>query len=66
MTTRRILFALAAMVALFIIGVIIGGIWDDSDAAGGITVTLWAISVIGAVLLVVMLAVASLRRRRAA
>ena len=47
MTTRRILQALAAMVALFIIGAIIGGVWDHNDTAGNIAVTLWAISIIG-------------------
>jgi hypothetical protein len=66
MTTRRILYALAAMVAVFIIGSIIGGVWDDSDTAGNITVTLWAISIIGAALLLVILAVNSVRRRRTA
>jgi MYXO-CTERM domain-containing protein len=66
MTTRRILYALVAMVALFIVGPIIGGVWDDSDAAGNITVTLWTISIIGAALLLVMLAVTSVRRRRTA
>jgi uncharacterized membrane protein len=66
MTTRRILQALAATVALFIIGAIIGGVWDHSDTAGNITVTLWAISIIGAALLLVMLAVISVRRRRTA
>ena len=58
MTTRRILYALVAMVALFIVGAIIGGVWDDSDTA--------AISIIGAALLLVMLAVTSVRRRRTA
>ena len=66
MTTRRILYALVAMVALFIIGAIIGGVWNDRDTAGGITVTLWAISIIGAALLLATLAVTSVRRRRAA
>ena len=66
MTTRRILQALAAMVVVFIIGAIIGGVWDDSDTAGSITVTLWAISIIGAALLLVMFAVGAVRRRRTA
>ena len=66
MTTRRILYALVAMVALFIIGAIIGGVWSDSDTVGNITVTLWAISIIGAALLLVTFAVTSLRRRRTA
>jgi uncharacterized membrane protein YoaK (UPF0700 family) len=64
MTTRRILYGLAAMVALFIIGAIIGGVWDNNDTAGAITVTLWAISAIGAVVL--LLALIVIRRRRIA
>jgi hypothetical protein len=52
------------MVAIFVIGSIIGGVWDDDDTAGAITVTLWAISVVGAVLLLVMLAMATARDRR--
>jgi len=47
MTTRRILYGLAGMVALFVLGSIIGGVWDDNDTAGGITSTLWVISIIG-------------------
>jgi len=66
MTIRRILYGLAAMVALFIIGSIIGGVWDDNDTAGGITATLWAISVIGAAVLLLALAVILVRRRRTA
>lgn len=64
MTTRRILYALAAMVALFMIGSIIGGVWTDSDTAGNITATLWAISIVGAALLLLALVVTSVRRRR--
>lgn len=65
MTHRRILYGLAAMVAIFVIGVIIGAVWDDDDTAGAITVTLWAISLIGAVLLLIALGLARLRRRSA-
>jgi F0F1-type ATP synthase membrane subunit c/vacuolar-type H+-ATPase subunit K len=64
MSIRRILYALAAIVALFIVGSVIGGVWSDSDAAGNITVTLWAISIIGAVLLLLALLLASVRLRR--
>ncbi len=64
MTTRRILYGLAAMIALFIIGSIIGGVWDDNDTAGDITVTLWAISIIGAALLLIWLAVVMVRNPR--
>lgn len=66
MTTRRIPQGLAAMVALFAIGSIIGGISSDSDIDGKVTVTLWAISIIGTALLLVALAVVSVRRRRSA
>jgi lipid-A-disaccharide synthase-like uncharacterized protein len=51
------------MVALFVIGSSIGGIWDESDTAGAITVALWAISIIGAMLLLIAFAVASIQRR---
>lgn len=63
MTTRNLLWGLAAMVALFVIGSIIGGVWDDSDVAGVITVTLWAVSIIGAAVLLLLLVVAAFRRR---
>ena len=63
MTTRKLLYGLGAMVALFVIGSSIGGIWDESDTAGAITVALWAISIIGAVLLLIAFAVASIQRR---
>ena len=62
MSTRRILYGLVAMVVLFVVGSVIGGTWDDSDAAGAITVALWAISIVGAALLLVMLVVARFRR----
>ena len=63
MSNRNILWGLAAMVALFIVGSIVGGVWDDSDTAGAITVALWAISIIGAAVLIVLLVVNALRRR---
>jgi Na+/melibiose symporter-like transporter len=62
MTTRRILYGLAGMVALFVVGAVIGGMWDDNDTAGNITVSLWAISIIGAALLLLALALRKLRR----
>lgn len=65
MTTRRLLYGLVAMVAVFVIGSVIGGIWDENDTAGAITVGLWAISIIGAMLLLITFAVTSRRRRRA-
>jgi membrane protein DedA with SNARE-associated domain len=61
-TTRNILYALAGMVGLFVIGALIGSVWDNNDTAGNITVTLWAISIIGAALLVLALALRQVRR----
>ena len=63
MTRRNILWGLAGMVALFIVGSIIGGVWDDNDTAGAITVVLWAISIIGAALLLLAFAVSFVRQR---
>ena len=62
-TTRQILYGLAAMVALLVVGTIIGLIWaDTSDAAGSIAVGTNIIGVVGVVLLLIALAVT--RRRR--
>ena len=62
MTTRRLLSWLVAMVALLVVGTIIGLIWaDTSDLAGafaGVT------NVIGAVGIVVLVIVLAMRRRR--
>lgn len=66
MTSRRIIYGLIGMVALFIIGALIGGIWDDNDTAGTISATLWAISIIGAALLLIALIYVATRRSRAA
>ena len=65
MTTRQFWSGLGAMVALFVVGSIIGGVWDDSDTAGAITVALWAISIVGAAILIVVFAVSRLRGRTA-
>ena len=62
-TTRRILYWLAAMVVLLVVGIIVGIIWaDTSDAAGAFAVATNAIGGIGIVLLLIALAVK--RRRR--
>ena len=62
-TTRRLLYWLAAMVVLLVVGTIVGLIWaDTSDLAGafaGVT------NIIGAVGIVVLLIVLAVRRRRA-
>ena len=60
---RNIIHGLAAMVALFVVGAVIGGVWDHNDTAGNITVTLWGISIVGAGLLLLALTRRMLRRR---
>ena len=62
-TTRRILLWLGAMVALFVVGMIVGLIWaDTSDVAGafaGVTNVGSAVAI-----LVLLIALAVKRRRR--
>jgi hypothetical protein len=66
-TRRRILYWLAAMVALLVLGTIIGLIWaDTSDVAGSIAVVTNIIGVLGIVLLLIALAVVARRQRPAA
>jgi uncharacterized membrane protein YtjA (UPF0391 family) len=62
-TMRRILYWLAAMVALLIVGTTIGLIWaDTSNVAGAFAGVTNIISVVGIVLFLIALAV-NLRRR---
>jgi len=62
-TTQRILYWLAAMVVLLVVGTVIGLIWaDTSDVAGAIAVVTNIVSGVGIVLILVALAVK--RRRR--
>ena len=62
-TTRRILYWLAAVVAVVVVGTIIGFIWaDTSDVAGSIAVGTNIIGVVGIVVLLIALVVT--RRRR--
>jgi uncharacterized membrane protein YdcZ (DUF606 family) len=64
-TTRRIKYGLAAMVALLVVGTIIGLIWaDTSDAAGAIAVTTNIVGAVGVVILVIALAVVKRRGQR--
>jgi ABC-type proline/glycine betaine transport system permease subunit len=61
-TTRRLLYWLAAMVALLVVGTIIGLIWaDTSDVAGAFAGVTNVVSAVGIVALLIALAV---RRRR--
>ncbi len=62
-TTRRLLYLLAAMVILLVAGTIVGLIWaDTSNAAGAFAGVTNVISIVGIVLLLIALAVK--RRRR--
>jgi hypothetical protein len=63
LTTRRILYWLAAMVVLLVVGTVGGLIWaDTSNAAGAIAVVTNIVSGVGIVLLLIGLA--AKRRRR--
>ena len=61
--TRRIVYWLAAMVVLLVVGTIIGLIWaDTSDVAGAFAGLTNIVSVVGIVLLLITLAVKRHRR----
>ena len=63
---RRILYWLAVMVAVLVVGTIIGFIWaDTSNLAGSIAVATNIIGVLGIVVLLIALAVVTRRQRRA-
>ena len=65
MTRRRILYWLAAMVAVIVLGTIIGLIWaDTSDVAGTIAVVTTIAAGVGIVALLISLAVVTRRQRR--
>jgi len=64
-TRRRILYGLAAMVALLVVGTIIGLIWaDTSHAVGAIALVTNIVGVVGVVLLLIALAVVTRRGRQ--
>jgi fumarate reductase subunit D len=66
-TRRRILYWLAAMVAVLVVGTIIGLIWaDTSDVAGLIAVVTNIVGGVGIVVLLIALAVVTRRQRQAA
>jgi fumarate reductase subunit D len=66
-TRRRILYWLAAMAAVLVVGTIIGLIWaDTSDIAGLIAVVTNIVGAVGIVLLLIALAVVTRRQRQAA
>ena len=64
MTTRRLVYGLAAMVVLFVVGTAVGLIWaDTSDAAGLFAGVTNVLSVVGMLALLIALFVT--RRRHA-
>jgi fumarate reductase subunit D len=64
---RRILYWLVAMVAVLVVGTLIGLIWaDTSDVAGSIAVVTNIVGVLGIVFLLIALVVVTRRQRRAA
>jgi uncharacterized membrane protein len=66
-TRRRILYWLAAMVALLIVGTTIGLMWaDTSNVAGAFAGVTNVISLVGIVLLLIALGVVTWRQRQAA
>jgi len=67
MDRRRIVYWLGVMVALLVVGTIIGLIWaDTSDVAGTIAVVTNIVGAAGIVLLLIVLVVATRRERHAA
>jgi len=65
MSQRRILYWLAAMVAVVVVGTIIGLIWaDTSDVAGSFAVVTNIVGGVGIVLLLIALVVVTRHRRR--
>ena len=66
-TRRRILYWLGAMVAVLVVGTIIGLVWaDTSDVAGFIAVVTNIIGAVGIVVLLIALAVVTRRQRQVA
>ena len=65
-TTRRLVYGLAAMVVLVLVGTIIGLIWaDTSDVAGTIAVVTNVVGGAAVVVLLLMLVVSARRERHA-
>jgi hypothetical protein len=66
-TRRRILYWLAAMVVVLVVGTIVGFIWaDTSDLAGAIAVVTNIVGILGIVFLLIALGVVTWRQRQAA
>jgi fumarate reductase subunit D len=66
-TRRRILYWLAAMVAVLVVGILVGLIWaDTSDVAGAIAVVTNIVGAVGIVVLLIALALMTRRQRETA
>ncbi|MEP6976859.1 MAG: hypothetical protein ABI948_02270 [Thermoleophilia bacterium] len=66
MTRRRILYGIAAMVALLVVGTIVGVIWaKNSNIAGLFAVVTNIVGAVGVVSLLIALAVVTRRQRQA-
>jgi hypothetical protein len=64
-TRRRIFYGLAGMVALLVVGTIIGLIWaDTSNVAGAFAVVTNIVGAVGVVSLLIALAVVTRRQRQ--
>ena len=64
MTKRRIFYGLAGMVALFVVGTIVGLLWaDTSDVAGAFAGVTNIVGAVGVVSLLIALAVVTRRQR---
>jgi energy-converting hydrogenase Eha subunit C len=64
-TRRRILYWLAAMVAVLVAGIVIGLVWaDTSDVAGFIAVVTNLVGGVGIVFLLIALIVVTRRQRQ--
>jgi fumarate reductase subunit D len=61
-TKRRILYGLAAMVVVFVVGLIIGLIWADTSDLAGVIAGITNV-VAGAAILVLLIALAVVSRR---
>ena len=66
-TRRRLLYWLAATIAMLVVGTVIGFIWaDTSDVAGLIAVVTNIVGIVAIVFLLIALAVLTRRQRQAA
>jgi hypothetical protein len=64
-TKQRIFYGLAGMVVLLVVGTIVGLIWaDTSDVAGAFAVVTNIVGAVGAVSLLIALAVVTRRQRQ--